>query len=387
MRALFIVIFLLIGIHTFGQQTFTISGTVSDKTETLPGASVYVSGYKIATVTNNEGKFILPALAPGSYDLLVKMIGYLPYSKKIDIRDQNVEVSLKLVENTTHLKEVVIKADPNRAFYIDLFKTFFIGKTPNASQCKILNTNVLQIDEDARRKTVTITASDFIVLENQALGYRIKYLLEKFEYNFAKKNLFYAGFPTYEDMQGSASQQKRWLKNRATAYNGSPQHFFRALYQNKVEEEGFVIYKRYEGPNPKRLPDSVISKLRVSESLNALKEPKTKSFIDKRPVLTDTLVKPFNNNLKLINFKDELYVVYKNEREDPGYSTTAHYQPRFEDLENYQISAVQMLIAPICFYANGLVVNPNSTFYSGYWSYQNMADAVPIDYIAEVKKP
>ncbi|MES2419538.1 MAG: carboxypeptidase-like regulatory domain-containing protein [Bacteroidota bacterium] len=359
---------------------------VTDKTETLPGAGVYISGYKIATVSDNDGKFFIPNLRPGSYDILVQMMGYLPLSKNIVITDKSVVVELKLIENKQMLREVVIKPNPNRPFYVDLFTEFFIGRTPNADRCKILNTDALLIDEDIQNRTVTIKASDFLVIENRALGYRIKYLLEQFEYNFATKNLFYAGYPTFEEIKGSNSEQKGWLKNREVAYRGSAQHFFAALYQNNIDEEGFIINKRYEAPNPKRLPDSVIKKLSFPELLKQEKEPKILTLLDNAKVPVDTLVKKFNNSLKMISFKDELFVSYKNEQELPAYVNSSYYQHRPKALENYQLSTIKMLRSPILFYANGMVADPNSTLFSGYWSYEKMADAVPIDYLTEGKK-
>jgi protocatechuate 3,4-dioxygenase beta subunit len=60
---------LSIGKFCFAQQSYTLSGLVKDKRgEPLPGAGVYVSGYKIATVTNNNGTYTLP-LKPGNYDI------------------------------------------------------------------------------------------------------------------------------------------------------------------------------------------------------------------------------------------------------------------------------------------------------------------------------
>src|SRR3954471_5540756 len=112
-----LILFIAFGFSALAQNTYTISGTVKDKKETLPGAAIYVSGYKIATVTNNEGKFMLPKLPAGNYDILVQMIGYLPYSKNIVVSDKSVYMEVLLKENTTMLNEVVIKVDPNRDYY------------------------------------------------------------------------------------------------------------------------------------------------------------------------------------------------------------------------------------------------------------------------------
>lgn len=397
-------LFLLLTGNVFGQTTFSISGTIRDKNEVLPGASVYVSGYKIATSTNSDGKFTLPNMKPGSYDILVQMIGYLPFSKNVMVTNKPMVVEFKLIESTTKLNEVVIKPDPDREWLINLFKEFFIGKTPNAEQCKILNTNILDIDHDKRSRIFLVKASEFLIIENEALGYRIKYLLEQFEYNFNTKILFYAGYPTFEEMKGSKSKQKRWAKNREIAYKGSAQHFYTSLSQNRVDEEGFIIYKRYEIPNKDRLPDSLIetsikqlmtgkgiSSLSISNKngnsinywLQERRKPKMLFFIDKAKIYTDTLVKTFSPNFKMINYKDDLFVAYKNEKESAAYEATSFYQSRPKELIGYQVSIVKMLRAPIYFYPNGVIYNPHSTLYSGYWSYEKMADTVPMDYVVE----
>jgi hypothetical protein len=394
-------VILIFELPSFSQNTFSITGVVKDAKETLPGAGIYIAGYKIATVTNNEGKFIIPNLRPGNYDILVQMIGYIPLSKNVIISDKSTVVEIKLIEKTTLLNEVVIKPDPDREWLINLFKEFFIGKTPNAAQCKILNTNILDIDHDKRSRILIVKASDFLIIENQALGYRIKYLLEQFEYNFNTKILFYAGYPTFEDMKGSNAKQKRWLKNREVAYKGSAQHFFTSLYQNRVDEEGFIINKRCEIPNKNRLPDSLIeasitqlmtgkyvAQLTVDNKntnsinywLKERRKPKVSLYIDRNKIYTDTLVKIFNNNFKMINFKDDLFVFYKNEKESADYEKSSYYQSRPVDLVG-QVSVMKMLRAPIYFYPNGVVYNPSSTLYSGYWSYEKMADTVPMDYI------
>lgn len=387
---------------TLAQNTYTVSGTIRDNKETLPGAAVYVSGYKIATVSNNEGKFTLPKLAPGNYDILVQMIGYLPYSKNVIISDKAVTLNITLQENISLLKEVVIKPDPNRAYYVALFKDFFIGKTPNAANCKILNTHVLIIDDDKTQSLLTIKSSDFLIIENKALGYKLRYLLEYFEYDYHKKMIFYAGHPHFEEMKGSRVMQKKWLKNREIAYNGSSEHFFKSLYDNTIMQEGFVINKISKIPNTSRPPDSLINaKIRqltlgrngltnvltfdgsdsLSYWLKKRKDPKEFSVVSRKDVLVDTLVKTLNNDLKTIKYNDELYVVYKNEKETPAYNSSGLKQNRPMDLEGYQISIVQLLHPSASFYANGTISDPRALLYKGFWAYEKVADMVPMDYI------
>lgn len=397
---------LLFTSNAFAQDIFSISGTIKDKSGTLEGASVYLSGYKLSTATNKEGKFTLPNLKPGNYDILVQMIGFQPLSKNVLITDKSVSVELKLMESTTQLNEVVIKPNPNREYLINLFKDFFIGKTPNATQCKILNVNSIIVNEDKQNRSFTVDAPEFLIIENEALGYKIKYLLENFEYSFATRMLFFGGYPTFEEMIGNKSKQKKWIKNREIAYRGSAQHFFTSLYTNKIDEEGFIVNRRYEMPNADRLPDSLIeanikqiiggkgaSLLTVSNkngnSLNywmqEKRKPKIFHVVDRNKINIDTLVKTINSTFKAINYKDELFVTYKKEKEAPDYDKTPYYVSRPMDLTG-QVSVIKMLRAPIYFYSNGIIYNPRSTLNSGYWAFEKMADMVPMDYLPPISK-
>jgi hypothetical protein len=404
MKSLFcvLILFILFSTQSFSQQGYVISGTVKDKKEVLPGAAVYVSGYKIATVTNGDGKFSLPKLPAGNYDILVQMIGYTPYSKNIIISNEPVEVTITLTENTTLLREVVIKPDPNRPYLLAMFRDYFIGKAPHAAQCKILNTNVLNFDDDKANRLLTVTASDFLIIENQALGYRIKYLLESLEYDYKSNIIYYAGHPYFEELNGGKAKKKKWLKNRAIAYNGSPQHFFKSLYDNTVSENGFVIHKLSSIPNSSRKPDSLINAnikrlttgrqglvntltFNGNDSLSYWVKQrglsKSINILNRGIVQTDTLVKTVNNDLKMIQFSDALYVIYKNELEDSAYALSGHQQNRPLDLANYQITVITLAQPKLLFYANGGVYNPRSSLFSGYWSYEKVANMIPLDYL------
>jgi hypothetical protein len=74
------VLLLVFCANVHAQNLYSITGVVQDKKgETLPGAGIYLSGYTTATVTNNEGRFNLAKLKPGSYEVVVQMMGYLPH--------------------------------------------------------------------------------------------------------------------------------------------------------------------------------------------------------------------------------------------------------------------------------------------------------------------
>ncbi|WP_316745682.1 carboxypeptidase-like regulatory domain-containing protein [Pedobacter gandavensis] len=406
-RLRFCILLLLTGFSCFAQNSFNISGTIKDKAGiTIPGAGVYLSSYKIATVSNNDGQFILSNLKPGNYDVLIEMMGYLPFSKNVVISDKSVKIEVQLKENTVQLQEVIIKADPDRDKYIKQFIAQFIGRTPNAEKCKILNPQVIQAYFDRAENKLSVTANEFLIIENKSLGYRIKYMLEYFERDLKNNIVYYSGHPYYEELPGSKSKKKEWIRKREIAYQGSSQHFFRSLYQNSSVAEGFVIYKLAEIPNKNRLPDSLINAhlkrfqqpgnniIRIgagggsplNDSVNYwLKQravPKKISVLNRAEILTDTLVKSLYTDLRTINFSDDLYVMNTNERETPEYTDhSGHAINRPLDIPNYQISVIHLLQAPLHIYMNGGVFNAKAALFSGFWAYEKMADTVPMDYI------
>jgi hypothetical protein len=60
------------------------------------------------------------------------------------------------------------------------FKKDFIGTNDNAKFCKILNPRVLDLIYYRKTQTLEASTDEFLVMENDALGYRTKFLLNEF---------------------------------------------------------------------------------------------------------------------------------------------------------------------------------------------------------------
>lgn len=400
-------------VNVFAQQTITLSGILKDKRgEVLPGAGVYVSGYKIATISDNKGKFHFN-LKPGNYDILVQLIGYNALNKNVLIADKPVHLTITLQESVTQLAEVTIKADSNRLRYINLFKGYFIGTTPNAALCNIVNTDVLNISYNRDTRILSANTTDFLIIENRALGYKIKYLLNDFQYDYGKRIVYYEGYPTYEDLKGSESKKRKWAQKRLEAYHGSAQHFFTSLYQNRSTEEGFIINKLIRKANPDKPADSVIKEnirritaaraemnknktdltslkvhlgLNEGDSLNYWMKkrnlPDKISVLGREVIKPDTLVHIHNENIKKIDFTDILYIIYTKEKEVEAYKDRIGLSiSRPPEIGDDQISLINLQIRPVFFYKNGSIYNAKSMLYEGYWGWEKIADSVPMDYV------
>ena len=386
------------------QQSFTLSGTVKDKRgEPLPGTGVYVSDYKIATATDDKGNYVL-RLKPGNYNILAQLMGYKASNKNIIISEKPAVLNFILEESSTQLSDVTIKPDPNRLAYLNTFKTHFIGLTENAQKCKMLNSDVLRFDFDKEKSTLTAQSDDFLIIENKALGYNIKYLIKEFKYDYKAGIVFYEGYPTYEDLPGSENKHKKWAKKRLDAYNGSAQHFFTALFNNTSRQEGFSINKLIKNQVEEDLADSIVQSqasgltsrtLTLPGAVNYSAPKKTVQPVTTGPIRSnhhtntlnraeidpDTLVHQYNADIKKINFTNVLYVIYEKEKESSLYKSKITMSvSRPPDLANTQISLINLKIPPVYFYKNGGIFNPRSMLYQGYWAWEKIADSVPLDY-------
>ena len=100
---LFAVLF-LIPASTFA-QSFTVSGTVSDKNGAIAGASVLVKGTTIGVSSDASGAFQLTI--PGSQAVLeVSFIGYK--TREIAVTAATTQVKVTLEEDAQRLEDVVV---------------------------------------------------------------------------------------------------------------------------------------------------------------------------------------------------------------------------------------------------------------------------------------
>ncbi len=95
---------LLVSSLIFSQNTHTISGTVKEKgAEVIIGATVVVEGTTIGTITDIDGKYVLPNV-PEKGILVFSFVGMI--SKKITLNGQTT-IDVELATDNVNLEEVV----------------------------------------------------------------------------------------------------------------------------------------------------------------------------------------------------------------------------------------------------------------------------------------
>jgi hypothetical protein len=396
--SLLILLLLVLG-KVSAQNKLLISGQVTDENgQPLPGAGVSIGDFRLGTVADSTGHFQLK-VGPGNYNLIFQMLGYRTATANLVADNKPIIFNTKLKESVTQLNEVVIRPGRRNKKWEDSFRDSFIGTTPNAKACRIVNPEVLRFEYNAEKKILTASTDQFLLVENKALGYRIKYLLKYFQKDEETGLVFFYGLPTFEELKGTPKQFQEYAEKRSQAYRGSPEHFFSALYRNMLEAEGFMVRNLVKKKNPKYVAnkniDEDISRLakKVEEQksyilngvLIMLKNKKLE--LDSIEVLRrgefhiDGLIRQKSENLKTIRFDGALYVIYVTEGESGAYRGSGFRIQRPEEYSDYQVSVINHAGGELSFYADGRIFDPASVTIEGYMAYERIADMVPRDYL------
>lgn len=107
-----LLIFLMGVGSVFGQDSYNLSGTVTDSNDQMPipGVSVFLENTTIGGVTDFDGNYSFKAtVEPGEYTVLASYLGYATKRIRITLGDdQDVVVDAALAEDLLSLDEVVV---------------------------------------------------------------------------------------------------------------------------------------------------------------------------------------------------------------------------------------------------------------------------------------
>lgn len=376
-------------------QSITISGKITSKESGRPvaGASVFLSNSSFGTTSSTDGNFTLNRLRPGQYTLVVTAVGYGEYNKTIMVSADVPAMNILLEPKAIVLREVIIsgtsRADWNRNY--EMFKKDFIGVDDNAKQCVVINPKVLDFTYRKSKQTLTASSDEFLIVENKAMGYRVKFLLNAFSSDKIEARISYQGSRLFEELPGSAAQKKKWQATRDRAYYGSAMHFFRSLYQNKLNDEGFEMRRLSRMRDPMRPPEAYIQAKMARFNNTAMRDSaiywytlyNSPKYIGQRlanvPWLPlEVLRNTEQPGLYAITFPEYLYIIYKKREETQEFKDI--YRPL--DMPNYEVSVLTLFNNPphALFDSNGIVVG-ESPLFEGAWSKPRLSELLPVDYV------
>jgi hypothetical protein len=241
MKKFTLIILIVFGFFNCTSQIIT--GYVSDeKTGTgIADALVCFDGTMYGTRTNRNGYFNLDISAYKSRPISVCSAGYYTVSFDIETYGKPFQIFMNPKRFIENAPDSIITDEETRQECIKLFRTTFLGKTRNAVDCEISNEDDIKF---IIRGSVTLTAftSEPLQINNKSLGYQILYYLDQFELTLKDETFSFSGTVFFkEDMSLTDSNNKKCVKKREQAYLKSRMCFFRSLWADALEKEGYIV--------------------------------------------------------------------------------------------------------------------------------------------------
>ena len=382
-------ILLLVSLPCFSQVLF--EGVIKDAAtkEVLQGASIYVPNSTRGTYSDFEGKFSLE-IPITTKEIVISFVGYTTIKTNIDLSDgKNLNKTIYLREIKNELNEVVFikqKQDKNWERMFQVFKAHFIGNSEIAREAEILNPEDLILNEErlTGKYKLTANANKPLQIKNKITGYIISYELIQFNHIVIGHNqiyTFYLGYPFFKDIiKEEKLNQKKIEKKRLEAYLGSSMHFIRALYNDKLQEEGFNIRELIKSRNPEYPSDiemeKILAEVKLTNDYSLIRKLPEKE-INKLgttllPISKFTLLE---NEKKFIKFDNYLNVTYTKAAPDEKYLI---FSTKGESA--FQVSQLKNEDEAVEYFADGNYYNPANLFFFGYMGWKKVGDMLPFDY-------
>jgi len=342
-----------------------LQGVVTDSTTGLPlqGAHVFIAGSMTGSITDSEGRYTLERVPMGAHRLYVSMLGFRPDFRDIMLRSSRVYTfDFELAEDIIQAGEIVVEAERDDKWLDRLrrFEEMFIGETPNALETEIMNPEVL--DFEVSRGAFTAVASEPLIIENRALGYRIQYFLRDFQ--STPNRVQYDGEPLYEELEPeSPGQAAEWEKKRRDSFMGSFRHFALALIAGRTEPQGFKTYTR---PSVQRVNGGTFGGGAMQGQ-------------QRFPLDPSNIIRPGENpNEYILDIDGVVEIVYMGEEEDEAFLKWRTGAGRARP--GFQTSWITMDNGPTVMDYKGDTLDPYGVTFMGYLAWQRVADDVPREY-------
>lgn len=395
--------FLLILFCCFIQHSIAqtkLSGKVMDSVSKHPlaGISIFLSNTSIGAVSDDKGEFIIQQIPQGKFELIASSLNYETHVSIIQSAGKPLSITIQMKSSANILQEVVVESyDRNGwARWGDYFKNNFIGAPSLSKDCKLLNPDILHFKLNSKANTVRAFAHEKLIFENKALGYKISYLLLKFEFNITNNSFKYVGYPLFENLIPSNSdEQKKWESARAAVYHGSLMHFMRSLYSNRLIEEGFEVKAMKEINAEER---SRVKKLfrRMDESARSLLNKDSLEYYNKiyklssttdtvilsKLIARDSIVFPVDESVEpgavFFEFDDFLHVTYLHKKEPAAYTRLLLKRPE-RDFISSDLSLPNK--KGVSVFKNGNYFYGENIFTNGFWAWsEKLSTMLPSDY-------
>lgn len=353
------------------KNLFSLSGNVLDENgNPLSAANIFLDGTTIGTSSDIDGNFSIDNIPPGYYNLVFSHVGYenavynlIEYNGGSRIQKHQMTLAVQKLEEVEIVSDRISSDLDSWFTYFQLFSRDLFGTSENAALCTITNPEVIEFEYEEGPDKLSAHASEPIIIVNKSLAYQITYYLESFERT--NQGLRYRGQMKFQSNKELTSFSKHDIKKeRKKNYLGSWNHFKKSLLGNRLRKDGFRVYeaKNISNVNYKKLKE-----------------------------LTEGDLVVFKGDHWELEFNNYLVVVYGKEKESmnfllDGQFASVIYGDYIDDNKvlnrtpSKQISLLKLLHGPVRIDLNGQVVDRFALSTFGYWSWERLANLVPINY-------
>jgi len=335
----------------------------------ISNAHIFINNSSIGTTSDINGscEFILSSqenqvliITHVSYETLVinpENYNHLPKGATIEMQSKNVD-----------LDEVLLTTKKGKKWKKNFrrFRKTLLGDDKAAANCKILNPDVLRYEETNR--TLKVTAIDLLQIENNYLGYTIRFWLEELTIE-ADGSTYYKGNGQYIDK--AETKDVRYIERREELYEHSLPNFLRNLIKNPnksaLKELGYELsFEEYEnGQFNKIIIPSEPSTLIQPDSISNLNQLYFSEFLTIEHL-----------GLKVSSSNKLQVSVSPAEQQKFGTSST---QTLGGNVQN-EVSRLYKIEPYLLFDNRGNIINKSAVKEYGYWAEKRLASTLPIDY-------
>lgn len=367
------ILLVLLNLTIKGQST--LFGTVKDSEtgEPIFGANVFIENSTLGSTTDPDGNFVIENIRGSFQNVVVSHLAY--QSKSIPLKDRR-RIDFKLKPKTTQLSDIQIEQTRDRKWkrLYNQFENEFIGSSENAKNVSISNPWVMELSKN-KSGELNGYSHDLLEIENRSTGYRINFLVQNF--TRSGEEVKYIGKPFFIPLQARSKEEElKWIGARKKTYLGSRQHFLYALANDRVFEEGFLMYNADFDQR-----DGVF---------------KTQDRVQAEDVLIDGT----------LSFKRFLKVIYTKEKPEQEFVKAFSSSTRVDlgnfrgnrgsgniQLENRADSKNQISYLfvktsrGVQLSKDGVFKNPEYVLEYGYWSWERIAELMPYEYHLDLVAP
>lgn len=235
--------------QSLSAQTSVIEGIVVEEStgDPIVGANIFIAETAIGTTTDQLGAFSFETDRTDEEELTISFVGYQTKTVPLDLTQEQSEFHfhIELEPDQYKLDDIVVATD--NTLWLESYDDFrreFIGSGYFADLTTIENRWVIDFTRESGGALYAM-ASEPIIVENRALGYRLQIDMEDFIWKLnSGEGHFYFDIDFRELEPRNQAEYEQWQNNRRQAYTGSLQHFFRSLYRDELSRNDFEIVQQ-----------------------------------------------------------------------------------------------------------------------------------------------